>query len=187
MNALELLASLLTLLFVIGTAKQRIWAWPAGILGSALAAFSYVHVSLYAEGALQILYVLLGVYGWYQWQKRTGSSPLKIIAWPLYKIWIALGLLLSFGALVYWILTEYTEGAIPLWDALLFSGGLMATYMEAKRVWHAWLFWIPLNALGCFTAYTQGLQYMLVLYCILTGLSVYGMLRWKREFDASRG
>ena len=70
---IEPLAVLTGIACVALTVRQRIVSWPIGIVSSALFLALFLRAGLYADSALQVLYIGLGFYGWWHWL-RGGPS-----------------------------------------------------------------------------------------------------------------
>ena len=64
---LEWSATLLSLAFLVALIQRKVWAWPVGIVGSALSVALFLRLGLYAEMGLYTVYVVMGFYGWNQW------------------------------------------------------------------------------------------------------------------------
>ena len=59
--------------------KNNIWVYPTGIIGVALAVYLYLFVSqppLYADGLLNVYYVVMSLYGWWCWSKKKNADSL---------------------------------------------------------------------------------------------------------------
>src|SRR5436190_13239420 len=57
------------------TVKKNIWCFPTGIINVVLYAVLFFQTKLYADCSLQIIYIVLLIYGWIQWhqQEVTGT------------------------------------------------------------------------------------------------------------------
>ena len=58
--------------------KNNIWVYPTGIIGVALAVYLYLFVShppLYADGLLNVYFMVMSVYGWWCWSKKKIMIP----------------------------------------------------------------------------------------------------------------
>ncbi|HEX5595536.1 MAG TPA: nicotinamide riboside transporter PnuC [Micromonosporaceae bacterium] len=63
----ELLGFGTGMLCVLLVVRQHIANWPIGILNVLLLMVVFWSAGLYADSGLQIVYVVLGLYGWWHW------------------------------------------------------------------------------------------------------------------------
>mgnify|MGYP002683200193 CR=1 FL=1 len=47
------------------TVQEHIWNWPIGLLNAAFSCFVYFESRLFADATLQVVYFVLGIFGWY--------------------------------------------------------------------------------------------------------------------------
>ena len=66
-NQLELWATIFGIICVYLNAVENIWAWPTGLISVAGYVYIFWNANLYGDFGLHIIYVILGVYGWYNW------------------------------------------------------------------------------------------------------------------------
>src|SRR4051812_3236858 len=59
-------------------ARQRIGAWPIGIANSAFWLVLFWQSKLYFDSGLQLLYIALGVVGWYWWLHGRPDGELPV-------------------------------------------------------------------------------------------------------------
>ena len=103
-------------------ARQHIWNWPIGIANVLLLMLLFWTAGLYADAGLQVVYVVLGLYGWWHW------------------LFGVAGLLLT-GAL--WVLLDRaTDSTVPLADAVTTALSLLATYGQTRKLVESWWLWI---------------------------------------------
>ena len=68
---LEIVAVIFGVLYTVLMAKNKIFCWIFGIIGSLLSIYLFVeYAKLYAEALLSVFYVFSGVYGWIVWKKQ---------------------------------------------------------------------------------------------------------------------
>ena len=51
-------------------ARQNIWNWPIGIANNLAYLLVFAKSGLYGDAGLQIVYITLGIYGWWIWLRR---------------------------------------------------------------------------------------------------------------------
>ena len=72
-SLLELISVSFGLLYVILAARENVWCWPAALINTATAIFLFWDASLLMESGLNVFYLVIAVYGWWQW-RHGGSS-----------------------------------------------------------------------------------------------------------------
>ena len=76
---LEWVATILSLVFLTGIIRRKIWAWPAGTLSSILSVALFYRTGLYAESGLYFFYVILGIYGWWHWKQNAQLDTVELV------------------------------------------------------------------------------------------------------------
>ena len=81
----EALAVLFGIAYLLLAMREHIWCWYAAFLGTAISIYVFWDASLLMESALNVYYVIMAVYGWYQWRHGgKAHSQLAISRWPLH-------------------------------------------------------------------------------------------------------
>lgn len=195
MSNLEIIAVIVSILTIWLTARRNMACWPLGLLACALYGKVFFDVRLYADMALQGLFGILIVYGWFDWA-RGKSADGQVNIHPLRRRDAIAGLGIgALGALaIGWLLSRYTNAALPWMDASLSSFSLVAQYWTARRHAANWLLWIAVDAIYVGMFVFKGLWLTAGLYAALTALAVIGYTRWigaargsERDDTAARG
>lgn len=175
---LEWSATLLSLAFLVGLIQRKVWAWPAGIVGSALSVALFLRIGLYAEMGLYTVYVIMGFYGWTQWSAHTSSDQVDLVnLHPKIQRLAWLGL--PMVALLGWSLNQLPGVSYAYFDALTTVFGLWATWQETRRIRTAFHYWIPLNIASVVLYGMKGLWVYAALMVIYSIMSVIGFIRWR--------
>jgi nicotinamide mononucleotide transporter len=66
-DLLEAIAVVITFLCIVFAAKEKIWTFPLGMIGTALYFFLFFTINLYFSMALQIMFFAFNAYGLYKW------------------------------------------------------------------------------------------------------------------------
>ena len=82
-SIIETIAVVLSVLYVILATKQNIWCWAAAGISVVLYIYICFTAQLYPETGLQIFYLLMAFYGYFQWNKKNGE--LEIAKWTIGK------------------------------------------------------------------------------------------------------
>jgi nicotinamide mononucleotide transporter len=139
---------------------------------------------LYSECILYSFYVVIGIYGYFLWSKRNGEeSSLEITKWALTNHISALIIGIIFSITVGYYFDNFTDADKSYLDAFTTIFSFLASYMEAKKVLTAWVFWIILNGLSIYLYFSKGLNIYALLALIYFVISFYGYYEWKRKYN----
>jgi nicotinamide mononucleotide transporter len=176
-------------------AVRRIrWAWVFGGVSSALLALLAARSALPLQSALQTLYIVMAIYGFWQWstRKKQGAADDPIFEgsrkgpmirrWPLWAHGSAL-LGIALAALVLSpALAETTGASWPRLDAAVTCASLLATWMTARSVLENWLYWFAVNAASVFLYGVQGLSLVAGLYIVYFIIAIFGWREWLVQY-----
>lgn len=182
MSATETAAFLLSIAYVWLNAKQNTWCWPVGGLSVALYAYVFYTSHIYADAALQIIYLVFSLYGWLNWKKLakqpTETPIVSIIKKPLVLVrYLVAATIIGWGA--YQVLTIVPTATMRQWDAQTFALSLTATYWSARKIIENWPLWIITNTIYVGVYLYRGLELTALLSVIMIVLSVYGWVKWR--------
>ncbi|WP_019030161.1 nicotinamide riboside transporter PnuC [Colwellia piezophila] len=187
---LELIAMLLSLAYVILAAKGSLWCWPAAFISTALYTVIFYDVLLLMDSALNAYYLLMAVYGYWQWSKhnnnnQTDNSELTIVSWDLsWHIKICTGLALLAVALGY-LMDNYTTAHFPYLDTFTTVFAVFATYLVANKVLENWLYWIVIDLVSIYLYIEKDLVPTTVLFVIFVIVACYGYTKWLKLYKHS--
>ncbi|GII34809.1 nicotinamide riboside transporter PnuC [Planotetraspora mira] len=165
--------------------RQHIANWPIGVANVVLLGLVFLSAGLYADAALQIVYVLLGLYGWWQWlYGGAGRRRLSVTrTGPAEWTWLVSAGVAATAALTA-VLATWTDSAVPFWDALTTALSLMATYGQCRKLLESWWLWIAVDVIYIPLYAYKGLYLTGALYVIFLALCVAGLLAWRRDMAA---
>jgi nicotinamide mononucleotide transporter len=180
---LEIVAVVLGVAMVLLNLRVNPWAWPLAIASSLLYALLFAHSKLYGEAGLQLVFVAVALWGWWQWlHAPRAAAGLAGVGWMSHR-----GLILATLAtaaawpLLALLLMRTTDSDVPWLDALPTVASVTGQILLGlKRVenWAVWLF-VNLFSIGLF-AY-KGLWLTTLLYAVFAALSVVGWRAWSRQ------
>jgi nicotinamide mononucleotide transporter len=173
---------------VFFTIKEKILLWLFGIISSGLYVFVFFKSGIYAYSALYVYYVVLGFYGCYNWARKPEKaikkeSLLKIHYASAGLLWLCIIVTAVFAVPVYFALKHFAGSDMALADALMTSGGMVATWMLTQKIIEQWLFWIVINLLSMSVMIYKDLYPTAGLFLIYTLLAVIGYIKWKNELQ----
>ena len=183
MSGWELLAAILALVYLVLAIKERIECWYAAFVSTAIYTFLFWDVNLLMESALQVYYLLMAVYGWWQWRHHsTVEEDLIIHRWSIQRhviIFIFLAMLVAISG---YLLAENTSAALPYLDSFTTWGAVITTYMVAKKILENWLYWIVIDAVSVYLYMDRALYLTTALFVLYVIMAVYGFMRWRQVY-----
>ncbi len=179
---LEIVAFWLGVAMVLANMRVDPIGWPLAIASSLLYALLFADSKLYGEASLQIFFVAVALWGWWQWLRgraadgqalRVGSMSARsrglaaaatLAAWPL----LALGL------------KHATDSTVPWLDALPTVGSVTATFLLGRKRVENWPLWVAVNVFSIGLFAYKGLWLTVLLYAVFAVLAVAGWREWTR-------
>ena len=188
MTLWEVAAVLLALAYLLLAMRENILCWYAAFASTAIYLFLFWDVSLVMESALQIFYLVIAVYGWWQWRHRSrDGETLHIHRWSarthLYAF-TGVGLLtLVFG----YVLDNHTSAALPYLDSFTTWGAVVTTYMVTRKVLENWLYWIVIDGAAIYLYIDRELYLTALLFVLYVILVIIGFFQWYALYRKQSG
>jgi nicotinamide mononucleotide transporter len=189
MDPIESLAVVMTLVGIVLTIKEKISCWPVAIVGILAYLVVFIRARLYADAALQPIYVVQNIYGWWYWARGgvrgAGEAPIVVLQWRSRIAWLAATAAVSLvvGA----ALARWTNAAAPYADATLSTTSLVANWLLARKVLENWWLWIAVNVGYVILFWKKHLSLSAGLYAILLALAIAGLIEWQRSRKRQSG
>lgn len=178
----EALAAGLAILYLWLVIRQHVGCWAAGIASTLIYGVLFLRAALYAAALLQLFYVAVAVYGWWQWSRP--ARPLVVSRWPLRRQLQAALLVVVAGLVHGALLARFTDAALPFVDALLAWAAVCATWMVARKLLENWLWWFAIDSLSIWLYAQRGLWLTVLLFMAYLLLIIRGYASWRRELPA---
>jgi nicotinamide mononucleotide transporter len=182
-SAIEWIAILAALIYVVLATKENAWCWSFGIISAGFYIYINFVAKLYLDAWLSLYYCVIGVYGWYVWikkipQKDNGRS-LKNISGSELLISIAAGAAGTF--LLGYLSDSFTDSPLPYFDAALTSFSLVATFLTTQKILENWLFWVVIDAAYIIIYWNRSLPFTAILFLVYTFIAAYGYFKWRKK------
>lgn len=186
-SILEYSAITLAILYVILAARESIWCWLPAFVSSGIYVYLTYSANLIGESFINIFYVLMAVYGWWQWifGKRKDEF-LKIAEWRTSHHVRAILLGLVLAGILGKTFELIFNSAMPYLDAFTSSFSLIATFMVTRKILSNWIYWIVIDAFNIYLYWSRGLEPTAGLYFLYTILAVFGFLSWHKQWKKER-
>jgi nicotinamide mononucleotide transporter len=173
LSYLEFVAVLASFIGVaLGITGKRI-TWPWWAISSVLYGVLFMQWELYASAALQIVFIIAAVVGWFGWEP-TGAKPGALK--NSHRAYVVIAIILATLALA--PLLKSWGAASTYADAILFFGSLTAQILMVYEKYENWVLWLVVDA-GYVALYaSQDLPFTSVLYITFTILAAMGWSKW---------
>ena len=173
---IESVAVFFSILYVILATKQDIWCWAAAGISVILYIYICFTAQLYPETGLQIFYLMMAFYGYYNWNKN--DENLQITQWTIGKhlSLTLVGAIITF--LVGFYFATYTDSRMPIIDSFTTTFSIIATYMVTKKILENWLYWIVIDTVSVYLYFSRGLHLTSLLFIAYTIIAIAGYFTW---------
>ena len=179
---LELVAVVIALAMVGFNMRVNPLAWPLAIASSLLYFLLFWDSKLYGEAGLQIVFVVLAGWGWWQWLRGTqdDGAALRVRALPRHAaLGCAAALALAWPALALF-LDHRTDSDVPWFDAFPTAASLVGQWLLGRKYVENWAVWLLVNVVSVGLFAIKGLWLTVLLYAVFAVLSVAGWRAWRR-------
>ena len=186
-SVLEAIAVVFAIAYLVLAIRQSALCWPAGLVSVALSLVLFYDARLYMEALLQVFYIAISIYGWYEWRfggARHEGVAIRLWSPRTHAACIALIALASvgFGA----VLARTTNAALPYVDSFTTVAAIVTTYMVAKKILENWLYWFVIDAVSVYLYRMRELDLYAALFVFYLLLVVVGFRRWLIDWRAQQ-
>ncbi len=186
MQAWELVAVVLAIAYLLLAMKESLWCWYCAFFSTIIYTVLFWEVNLFMDSALQIYYLLMAVYGWWQWRGKNSdgenSAPaLPITSWaPRQHIYAGAAIVLvsTFSG---YLLEKNTSAAWPYLDSFTTWASVLTTYMVAKKILENWLYWIVIDGVAAALYVERGLYFTALLCTAYVIIVIFGYFSWRKD------
>jgi nicotinamide mononucleotide transporter len=178
---LEIVAFVLSIAMVLCNFRVNPLAWPLAIVASALYGLLFASSRLYGEASLQLLFIVVAFWGWWQWLRGHGAdgTPLRVhVLAPRARMAIG-ALTLAAWPLLGWLLDRHTDSDVPYLDALPTVGSIAGQFLLGRKLVENWPVWLLVNLVSIGLFAMKALWLTVLLYALFAALSVVGWRVWQ--------
>lgn len=184
MTEFEWLAAVLVLANVALVARRSVWNYPFALVAVSLYAVVFLEAKLYSDMLLQGFFFALNIYGWWNWLRARQDSGIPV-GWLSMRARIAWGM----AILAAWLgwsfaMHRFTDAAAPFADGAVAIMSVAAQWLLARRRIESWWLWIIVDLIAIPLFASRGLYATSVVYLLLLGLSIAGLVEWRRAAES---
>lgn len=187
-NWMDVLGTVLGLLYLYLEMKENIWMWIVGSVMPIIYIIVLYRAGIYADCGMEVYYFLAGVYGFVCWLKpsnRKTSRPQNIISYTPKRLRV----ILCLSVLILWIvmatfLDKCTDSTVPYIDGLTTAMSIVGLWMLSRKLIEQWWVWLVVDAISSGLYIYKGIYGRSLLYAIYTCMAIYGFYLWKKKIKA---
>jgi nicotinamide mononucleotide transporter len=170
---------------VLLAVRESAWNWPVGIANNIFFLILFWTARLYADAILQIVYIVISIFGWWNWL-RGGSDHTEL---PISKTSKKAVIVLTAATIATTIvlticLRRFTDSAAPLGDGVTTALSLTAQYMLSVKLLENWWVWMTADIIYVGLYSYKSLYLTAVLYLLFFGMCIAGYMGWKKSLEA---
>lgn len=181
LHGLDILTTILGLLYIGLEYRVSIWLWLVGIIMPALDICLYWQHGLYGDAGMAVYYTLAAVYGYCVWQWGHGEKRVLPISHMPLRLYLpaAVFFLVAWGT-TYYILVTWTNSTVPLLDAFTNALSFVGLWSLARKYVEQWLFWMAVDVVCAYLYVTKDIPFKAGLYALYTAIAVAGWFKWRQ-------
>lgn len=193
---IEYVAVIFTLACVYYTIKNKVVAWPLGIVGVSAYLWLFYSIDLYAEVITQIVFLGQSFYGWYNWAKLKNKPPAPLTRFidtfggvEKKMVYHMTAVVLGATLFIYWLIMGLhyngiiSEPSVPIIDSFTTATSLVANYYLAKRYIENWYLWIMVDVIYVGMFFYKEVYLTSALYLLFFFMAIQGYRKWKGIYD----
>lgn len=180
---LQIVGAVLGLLYLWLEYRANIWLWVVNAIMPMVHGYLYLRSGIYADAAMQLYYILAGIYGFCVWKFGAGRAKKEVDIQHTPTSWIA-PLVAVYAVLhvaMYFVLSEFTDSRVPFFDSMSTALCIVAMWMLSRKLVEQWLVWLVVDMISVGLYLYKGIPITAMLYTLYCALAIAGYMRWRRQ------
>ena len=176
----EIMGFILGVVTVWLVARNNVWTYPVGIIQAGFFFVLFIETKLYTDAYLQVFFIVVQFIGWYAWLRGGKNRTELVVRDAPYWVWPVIVVL---GALFIYLMVPVlreAHGAYPGWDSTTTALSVAAQMLMTFRYVQQWYLWILADVIYIPLYFSKDLYFTSVLYVIFLGISIYGLITWRK-------
>tara|TARA_Y100000389_G_scaffold189328_1_gene212942 strand:+ start:3866 stop:4471 length:606 start_codon:yes stop_codon:yes gene_type:complete len=181
-SLLELVAVVSAIFYIIFVIHEKIICWFFAAISAVIYIWLFIEAKLYMESLLNICYLAIAMYGWYQWIiGKTDTNIKPIISWPLIIHIQAIICLSTLGIISGALLKIFSDAVFPFLDSLTTWFAIWATYLVARKVLENWWYWLAIDLISILIYWSRDLKLTSALFVVYVFMIPFGIINWTKS------
>ena len=183
-SILEVIAVIFGLLSVWYSKKVNILVYPTGIISVVIYVYICLGAKLYADMGINFVYFVMSIYGWYIWTRKDQNKKVRPINMCTKKEHlINIGMFVFFFLGLSYVLTNFTDSNVPIWDSLTTAIFIVGMWLMAMKKVENWLLWIVGDIISIPLYFYKGLVLTSLQFTIFLVIAIAGYYAWKAKLE----
>lgn len=182
-SLLELAAVIFAVAYLFLAVRENSLCWYAAGISTLIFLFIFWNVKLYMESGLQIYYLAMAFYGWYQWRDaQTETVSLRVSKWRAKQHVVALALIATLTFVSGSLLNSGTDANLPYLDSFTTWASVVTTFMFARKILENWFYWLVIDSVSIYLYLDRELYFTSLLFAIYIVIIFFGWFAWNRSY-----
>ena len=182
-SLLELAAVIFAVAYLVLAVRENSLCWYAAGISTLIFLFIFWDVKLYMESGLQIYYLAMAFYGWYQWRgANRETASLQVSKWRAKQHVIALALIATLTFISGSLLNSGTDANLPYLDSFTTWASVVTTFMVARKILENWFYWLVIDSVSIYLYLDRELYFTSLLFAIYIVIIFFGWFAWNRSY-----
>lgn len=180
---LDMLTTVLGLIYIWLEYRASIWLWLFGILMPALDIWLYWSHGLYGDAGMACYYTVAAIYGLAVWKfgKSAGSHDELPVSHMPRRLYLPAALFfVAAWAATYYILVAWTNSTVPLLDSFTNALSFVGLWALARKFIEQWWFWVVVDVVCCVLYVQKGIPFKAGLYGLYVVIAIAGYFKWRQ-------
>jgi nicotinamide mononucleotide transporter len=181
---IEWLAVGFGLAYLVLAMREHIGCWVMAFISTSLFLWLFWQANLVMESALQVYYLVMAVYGYWQWRSGAQGAERHIQTLSARQHAVIIATIATLTLVSGYGLGQHTEAVQPYLDSFTTWGAIITTYLVAIKVLENWLYWIVIDVASIQLYASSELWVTVGLFGLYVILAVLGYRTWRRHYQA---
>ncbi len=186
MGGWEAVAVILAIAYLLLAVREKVLCWVFAFISTAIYTVLFWDVSLLMDAALNVYYMGMAVFGWYQWTRggnnqSSGKHALTIRSMSKRQHALVIGATVVLSLVSGYLLSENSSAAWPYIDSFTTWASVITTWLVARKYLQNWLYWIVIDSVSVPLYIERGLSLTALLFVAYVVIAIIGYFSWRAQ------
>jgi nicotinamide mononucleotide transporter len=187
----EATAVVFAIVYLLLAVRENVLCWLFAFIRTAIFTILFWDVSLLMDSALNVYYMAMAVFGWYQWTRGgsdDGDRPqaLAVQSMSAGQHILTIIAIVMLSVTSGYLLSEHSHAAWPYVDSFTTWASVISTYLVTRKYLQNWLYWIVIDAVSVPLYIERGLSLTALLFVAYIVIAVVGYFSWRGHLRSGR-